>query len=456
MKKLIYVLIVVAILAGAGYGYFLWQANQKTTTFSNLQTIPAGRGELIAMIGATGQVRSKQNAQLTWKTSGTVGEIYFAVGDPVKAGDKLADLAPTSLPQNVILAQSDLENAQSALEDLYTNAENASIQALQSIANYARAVKEAQYQLDNFSAPTEQASLTPIDAFDTMNQRLDQARIAFEPYKFFPSSDPTREDLKEDLDTAQADLNVAVKRLDYMYALQVAQANLEKARQDYDRWKDGPQPSEVAAAQARINAVQATLNQAWIEAPFAGTITLVAPQPGDQVAPGALAFRLDDLSALLVDLAVSEIDINQIETGQDVVMSFDAIRSTEYHGKVVEVDRVGASNQGVVDFSVTVELTDPDDQVKPGMTAAVNIVVNQLEDVLLVPNRAVRFKEGRQVVYLLRDNQIVPVTIQLGASSETDSQLIEGDINVGDIIILNPPTEFESNGPPPFVRGGGG
>ena len=52
-------------------------------------------------------------------------------------------------------------------------------------------------------------------------------------------------------------------------------------------------------------------------------------------------------------------------------------------------------NQGVVDFTVTVELIDPDEQVKPGMTAAVNIIVSQLSDVLLVPNRAVRFKDGQ-------------------------------------------------------------
>lgn len=85
----------------------------------------------------------------------------------------------------------------------------------------------------------------------------------------------------------------------------------------------------------------------------------------------------------------------------------------------------------MVDFNVTVELTNPDEQVKPGMTAAVNVVVSQLSDVLLVPNRAVRFKNGDQVVYLLRDGQVVPVVIQLGASSDTDSQVVDGELKVG-------------------------
>ena len=86
------------------------------------------------------------------------------------------------------------------------------------------------------------------------------------------------------------------------------------------------------------------------------------------------------------------------------------------------------------------------------MTAAVSIVVNQLEDVLLVPNRAVRFLEGRQVVYILKEGAPAPVDIKLGASSETVSEVIDGELKVGDAIVLNPPAVFDNNGPPPFVQ----
>ncbi|MGB7114552.1 MAG: efflux RND transporter periplasmic adaptor subunit, partial [Anaerolineales bacterium] len=201
-----------------------------------------------------------------------------------------------------------------------------------------------------------------------------------------------------------------------------------------------------------VAAAEATLKQAWIEAPFDGTITNAKPQPGDQVAPNMEAFRLDDLSRLLMDVEVSEVDINRIRVGQDVEISFDAILDKEYHGAVIEVDPVGTSNQGVVDFTVTVELTDADEGVKPGMTAAVNTIVEYLEDVLLVPNRAVRFVEGQRVVYILVDNQPSPVSITLGVSSDTMSEVLEGELQVGDLIVLNPPQEFDRNGPPPFVQ----
>jgi HlyD family secretion protein len=448
MKKILIILIILALLAAAGYGVYLWRQRQQAAQTKNLETMSAGRGSLTATIGATGQVRSKQNADLMWKTSGTVENVYADVGEAVKTGDKLADLTQTSLPQTIIMAQADLENAKKTLDDLYTNADISEVQATQAIATYAKDVKSAQYQLDNFTIPESQAGLGTMEALDFMKQKLDEATVAFEPYKFLPSGNKTRDDYKEKLDLAQADYNAAVKRLDYENALEVAKANLNKARKDYEKWKNGPTAGEIAAANARIAAAQATLSQTWIEAPFDGTVTLAIPQPGDQVGPNTTAFRIDDLSSLLVDLAVSEVDINQVQVGQPVSMTFDAIRGAAYRGEVSSVDRVGTSDQGVVDFIATVKLIDADEQVKPGMTAAVNVVVSQLDNVLLVPNRAVRFKDGKQVVYILKDNKIVPVIIQLGASADTMSEVIGGDLQVGDLIVLNPPVQFEPNGPP--------
>jgi HlyD family secretion protein len=452
MKKLLVILVIVAALAGAVYAFIQWRAGRQVSALENLQTETAGRGQLISTIGATGQVRTRQSATLNWSATGTVRDVHVQVGDQVKAGDKLAELQQTSLPQTIILAQADLVNAKKALEDLTTNADTAKTQALQSISNAAQAVRDAQYRLDNYIMPAELQNLSTIEALDVMQKKLDVARLAFEPVKFLPENDPKREDLKDALDQAQADYNAAVKRLDYEYALEVAQSNLNKARQDYDKWKGGPNPDDVAAVEARIAAAQAALSQAWIEAPFDGVVTLVDTQPGDKVTINTPAFRLDDLTSLLVDVSVSEVDINQIQPGQKVRMTFDAIRGKEYEGVVTDVDRVGSDVQGAVDFKVVVELTNPDKDVKPGMTAAVNIVVDELADVLLVPNRAVRFQDGKQVVYILKDNQVVPVTIQIGASSDVSSQVTDGELQVGDLIVLNPPSAFESNGPPPFVQ----
>jgi len=162
---------------------------------------------------------------------------------------------------------------------------------------------------------------------------------------------------------------------------------------------------------------------------------------------------VDNLSDLLVDVDVSEVDVNSIAVDQPVTLSFDAILDQAYHGKVTEVAQAGDVVSGVVNFTVTVRLTDADKRVKPGMTAAVNIVVQEIEGQLLVPNRAVRLQDGKHVVYILKSGQAQPVEITLGASSDTMSVVLEG-LKEGEVVVLNPPTQFQGPGNGP--RGGFG
>lgn len=450
-KRWITILILILLVIGGGLGFLQWQMSRQASRLAVYQTELVSRGELIATVGGTGTVHANQMAVLTWQTSGTVEAVLVQVGDAVSEGQELATLKRESLPQTVILAQAELTEAKKALDDLYTNAETAKTNAMQAFARYADAVRDAQYRLDNFTVPSNQAGMDAIEALDKMKANLDAARQAFEAVKNRPLEDSLRKDLKEKLDTAQSDYNAAVRRVELEYNLQVATSNLEKARQDYEKWKNGPSAEDIAAIEARIAAAQATLNLARLTAPFSGTVSEVKIKVGDQVSPGSVAIRIDDFSSLLVDVRISEVDVNRIQPGQEASLVFDAILNRTYQGKVKEVSPVGTITQGVVDFIVTIELTDADQDVKPGMTAAVNIVVNRLSDVLLVPNRAVRLSGGKRIVYLLQNGQHVAVPITLGASSETYSEVVEGELKVGDEVILNPPTALEQNGPPPWV-----
>jgi HlyD family secretion protein len=451
MKRVITIVIVLFVIAAAVFG---------VVTLSSYQTVAAARGDLTSTIGATGIVHSNQTAVLTWQTSGTIGEVGANVGDLVSTEDTLATLERASLAQNVILAQVDLNNARKALEDLKSS-QAAQTQALQGLLEAQKAVIEtdralAYFDQDRYQKDLERAEDAVVDAKDA----LDDAKADFEPYKDLDKDNSSRKRLQDKLDEAQRTYDEAVRKRDLLLLqheqakanLAAAKASQADAQREYDRVKDGPNAEDIANAEARITAAQATLNLAHIAAPFAGTITDIQAKPGDRVNPGTIAFQIDDLSRLLVDVSVSEVDINRVKVGQEATLSFDAILGKEYKGVVTRVDRVGSSAQGVVDFVVTVELVDADEDVKPGMTAAVNIVVEKLENVLQVPNRAVRAQSGRRVVYILQNDQLAQVEIKLGASSDTYSQVLEGNLQVGDLIVLNPPLVFETNGPPPFVR----
>jgi HlyD family secretion protein len=160
---------------------------------------------------------------------------------------------------------------------------------------------------------------------------------------------------------------------------------------------------------------------------------------GDKVSAGDLAFRLDDLSQLLIDVQVSEIDVNQVQAGQPVTLTLDAIRGRSYAGVVTAVAMIGADSSGVVDYQVTVELSSPDAQVRPGMTSEVNIIVAGREQALLIPNQAMRSENGVQVVYVMTPGGVRRrVEVSVGIAGDAYSELLSGDLKAGDVVVLNP------------------
>lgn len=461
MKRIITILLVIVVLVAViAVAVYQWQNQRNAAALSNLQVVTVSRGSLTSTIGATGVVHSNQTAFLAWQTSGKVEKVNVGLEAQVTTDQVLAALQKTSLAQNIILAQAELISAQKTLEDLQ-NSKAAQAQALRAVIEARRAVIEAERALDVFELKRYEDDLEKAeDSVVDAREELDEALEDLEPYEDRSPDNETRKDLEEKVDEAQRDYDEALRKRDLLLldkqqaeaTLQAAEARLEDAQREYERLKDGPHPDDIAAAEARIAAAQAAIDLARITAPFDGAITSVKIKPGDQVGPGTVAFQVDDLSQLSVDVKVSEVDINRIKVGQEASLSFDAILDREYSGVVVEVDRVGTSTQGVVDFTVRIELTDADENVKPGMTAAVNIIVEQLENALQVPNRAVRVRDGRRVVYILRNNQLATVEITLGASSESMSEVVDGKLQSGDQVVLNPPLEFEAGGPPAFVR----
>jgi HlyD family secretion protein len=453
------ILIVLIVAASA---YFISRARARAAS-TQYETVAADRGPLTSVVGATGTVRANQTALLPWQTSGTVGQVRVKAGDSVEAGELLAALEPTSVAQSIILARADLVDAQKALDDLMQSRVAAG-QTEVAMLDAKKALDDAQTKVDSYKykratqAQLENAKANLILAQDQLNEAFD----IYQKYKNYPPESPRRAQAYTTYyaavkarDNAQSNLNWLtggpspedVSQADADLAL--AQAQYDDAVRAWNRLKDGPNADDVAAAQARVDAIQATLATARIDSPFAGTVTDVAPLKGDLVSPGEQAFRIDDLKHLFVEVPVSEVDINNIKIGQPVTLTFDAISGKQYSGQVSDVAQVGTVSQGAVDFTVTVELTDPDPEVRPGMTAAVTVTVQQLNDVLTIPNRAVRFVNGDRVVYVLRNGALEPVKIELGASSDLYSEVTGGGLKVGDSIVLNPPVIF--NGP-----GGGG
>ncbi len=451
------VLVIIAIIV-------ISNINAQKEAAAAYQTQVLEKTDITAIVGATGSVRANQSATLTWQTNGRIEELSVKVGDKVKTDQVLASLAESSLSQSIILAQSDLVTAKRDLENLL-NSDKARSQAELDLAN----AKENYDKVRWYAVYDGQPRESDQDVIDAARARVVLAEDAVEDaerdyngYAEASDNDPAKARSLKALALARQELQDAKLALDHYTnapntkevsisqgEIAVAKAQLDDAQREYDRLKEGTDPEDIAAAKARVAAIEATMNLAKITAPFAGTITDSSGKVGDLVTSNNPAFRVDDLSKMFVDVDIPEVDINRIKVGQEVTLTFDAIPSTEYQGRVSEVARVGTSDSGAVNFKVTIEVLKFDKQVMPGMTAAVNIVVSDLKDVLAVPNRAVRLMNGERVVYLLKNGVPTMVEIEIGSSSDTLSEVVSGDIKPGDTLILNPATDMSS-----FFMGG--
>ncbi|MEI8131882.1 MAG: efflux RND transporter periplasmic adaptor subunit [Leptolinea sp.] len=468
-NKKVWIPILTVLLLGGGFLIYWTITQNKSAANSQYQTSPLARGSLTATVGATGTVRAKQTALLTWQTAGTVGSLLKKIGDTVGKGDRLAELAQTSLSQQIILAQADLVTAKRNLDNLEkSNLVNS--QAEQALALAQKALDDAKDKLESkkFTKADQSTIDTAYANYILTKQALDDAEPDYLGTQYKQEDDPIRaaavskySAARQKRDTAYANYNYAKSYPDVLdqaeieanYAL--AEAKVKDTQREYDRLKDGPDPEDIAAARARVAATEATLKLAYLESPFAGNVTTANSKVGDQVTPASLGFRVDDLSHMYADIQVTEVDINRIAIDQNATLTFDAIPGKEYKAKVTDVGKVGTTVTGVVNFMVTVEILDPDENVKPGMTAAVNIVVNQLDNILIIQNRSVRLKDGKRIIYTLKDKVATPVNVTIGASSDTTSELVSGEVKEGDLIILNPPASANF-GPPGMGRPGGG
>ncbi len=421
-KKLLLGLSVIFILILVAVFVFFWPINGLMATV-DYQTEVVEHGNLTVTVGATGTVRAYQSVKLSWETSGVVESVNTKLGDSVQAGDVLAILEKPSLPQNVIQAKADLISAQQALDDLLGSAETES-------ANAAIVLRKAQEVYDDEVHYREllddEVKYDVVTGFGRIQTPIGWMKVPkIKHIKYYPSEEQK----------AEADQDVALRK-----------AELEDAQRNYERVKDGPNEGDVAAAEARIVAAQAVLDQAYITTPFDGVITDINVQPEDRVETSGLAFRVDNLSDLLIDMEVSEVDINSVSIGQPVTVNFDAVQTKSYQGEVIEIAGRSTSSSGSVNFRVTVQLLDADNLVKPGMTAEVVIQVREVEDALLVPNRAIRMVNGQRIIYVLKQDQTLDtVEIKLGLKSDVYSEVLGGDLQTGDLIVLDPPVVMDGN-----------
>jgi len=259
---------------------------------------------------------------------------------------------------------------------------------------------------------------------------------------------------------AQTKASIKSKKLD----LEDAQRDLKRKETLYEKGFIAEQDVEDARKQYENSQIQLRLakRQLWVvlggeenvdvegldlegienitlKSSMEGMVTSVNVEEGEMITSGTQALggggiaimTVADLNEMIVKANINEVDVGKLEKGQRVKIGFDAIKGKVYQGKVRKISPSGTEEQNLVIYPVEVEILDSDDRIRPGMTADLDIIVGEAENVICIPKHAVINKEGKTMVLRREQGKVVTKPVVTGLDDdvkiEVKSGLVEGD-----------------------------
>ncbi|MBI5965927.1 MAG: efflux RND transporter periplasmic adaptor subunit [Chloroflexi bacterium] len=413
------VIVIVAVMVGQSF-FSANNANAAVATEAKVMTL-----HVAETIEASGSLDAQPFARLTWKTGGVVKAVNVKPGDFVKADAILLTLEPASTSAAIVSAQADLVTAQKNLEDLL----NSNIDLAQSVIDLKTA-KESYEDAADYLEYLQNDKKIPLTETKLILHRTPMG-YQYE-YKTRSFKGPATQDM---LTEAQNDL--ALK-----------QAKYEEVQRTYDRLKDGPNAQDVLAAQARVDAAQATVNSLSIIAPFDGQVLSVDHRVGDVVDTGELSVNIADMDHLYVETQVDESDIANVKLGNQAEVTLDAVAGIQLTGKVAAINPVGETVGGLVKYNVRIDL----DKVAEGTflplgsTANVVIKIKDVEATLAVPITAIQNDSEGEFVWAVRNGETVRVNV-LGGAIVGELVAVTGDLQEGETLQIVHESSFAAPNP---------
>ncbi|OGB74417.1 hypothetical protein A2V68_01770 [candidate division Kazan bacterium RBG_13_50_9] len=251
------------------------------------------------------------------------------------------------------------------------------------------------------------------------------------------------------LDSAQAAYNVAVVGADIK--VRSAQNGLSAAQAAYDltqaQYNQASAPAhsadidvasaQAAAAYAAARSIEAQITRAKLTAPIAGVITDVNAKVGELSPMTSAAVVLETTGDFLIEANISEVDVNDIKISQSVRITFDAISDTKLNGTVASIDPAATVVLGVINYKVTVAFNEMRADIRPAMTADLEILTDQREDVIFLPRRVLKRTETGigYFVQVLTSEGIEDRDITIGLMGDNEVEVTAG-LNEGEQVVL--------------------
>lgn len=372
------VALLVIPLAGTGSA----QTASATTRTATVQ-----RTTLYDTVEGSGSVTAEQVSALSFEVAGTVTQVLVEMGDEVTEGQVLAVLDTGDLEYDVRLAEMSLQIQQADYDEATSPATAEEIaQAEAQLAQALSQLESAQADLEN----VEDQRLTSCASLDTAEETLADAQTNYDEYvmagydqdpAFVPDPDSSEAkalaNAQASYDKADAQCRLSTSTLGSTTALEIAQANYDQTLASYNDVIDGPSETELLQAEVKLQQSQLQLEQAQdaldgatLYAPYDGVVTAVNIVVGQEVSATTMAITVADTSRLHIDVSVDELDVTSVEQGLQANITLQALDNLVVTGSVRQIAPSGSSSQGLVTYTVRVDMDTTVDETAPGDTAA--------------------------------------------------------------------------------------
>ena len=379
--------------------FYFWGGNASAAQYL---TARIERGNLRNTVTATGTLQAVTTVQVGSQASGTISALYADYNSIVKKGQVIAQLDPAVSKAQVDQAKANLQQAQAALQ-----------QAKAGVANSRAGVSDAQAkaQAASSTAQNNQAGVSAAQAnLAVLKAQADDALSYLKQQQALVQSGVVAQ---RDLDVAQTAYQTAKARYD-QGAAQLNQAVLSQqmaagsgiaqsqAQVQQSQAQVGQSQAQVQAAEAQVQQASAALQLAevnlahtTITSPIDGIVVSRDVNVGQTVAASLSAPTLftiaNDLTKMQVIANIDQADIGLVENAKSVKFSVDAFPGKDFEGKIEQMRLNPQTVQNVVTYNVVIDVDNPEQKLKPGMTANLTITIDERNNVLKVPNAALRF-----------------------------------------------------------------
>src|SRR5688572_28157108 len=395
-RRYVVALVAMAAVVGVGFGFRSTQSSA-----AQYMTARVERGNLRNTVTATGTLQAVTTVLVGSQASGTISALNVDFNSRVKKGQVIAQLDPSEAQAQVISARANLEGARASLAQARAgvlqsragvgNAQAKTVAAKSTVQNQAAGVLSARANLAVMKAQSD-------DALAFLRQQESLLKAGVIAQREYDIANTAYKSAQARHEQAAAQLNQAM--LSEQSATQAGMAQSQSQVQQSQAQVQQSQ-AQVQAAEAQVQQAQAALQLAQINlqhttitSPIDGVVVSRDVDVGQTVAASLSAPTLftiaNDLTQMQVIANIDQADIGLVEQAKGVQFTVDAFPSQSFTGTIQQIRLNPVNTQNVVTYNVAIEVSNPEEKLKPGMTTNLTFTIDERNNVLKVPNAALR------------------------------------------------------------------